>query len=75
MPGRRVPTPEDEPRLYDRARVAAGLGEMPVVVADEIAAAIDAVPATPGASAEEPSYAAKDYEVSPDAPPDAPPEE
>lgn len=52
-----------EPGLYDRARHGHALGDMPVIVADEVAALIDAVPDSPDLSAEELSYAAADYGI------------
>jgi hypothetical protein len=64
MPGRRVPNLESEPRLYDRVRPVAGLAEMPVIVADEIAAQIDAMPELPADVTEaERSYPAAAYGI------------
>lgn len=60
---RTVPEPDAGPRLYDRARPHAGLGEMPVIVADEIAAQIDAMPDTSAHREDEYSWPAADYGV------------
>ncbi|NJO83527.1 MAG: hypothetical protein HC828_12390 [Blastochloris sp.] len=48
--GRSIPkdaAAPDEIRLYDRVQAAWGIGEMPVIVADEIARQIDALPDDP----------------------------
>jgi len=64
MAGRHVPPAGegeiDLPRLYDRARAVLGLDAMPVIVADALAAQIDAIPdPDPGAAPE--SYPAAAY--------------
>lgn len=60
---RTVPGPDAGPRLYDRARPHAGLAEMPVIVADDIAAQIDAMPDSSPHREDEYSWPAEDYGV------------